>query len=54
MSLFQPVDFTNADKMIDYHLLNTSKIATTLEKITVLKCVHLSSIYNHDPGYVPE
>lgn len=53
-TLFEPIDFSNMDKVIDYHLLNTSRIADELEKITIKRVVHLSSIYGREPGYVSE
>jgi hypothetical protein len=53
-TLFEPIDFSNMDKVIDYHLISTSLVAETLEKITIKKVVHLSSIYGREPGYVSE
>jgi hypothetical protein len=53
-TLFEPIDFSNMEKVIDYHLINTSRIADELEKITIKRVVHLSSIYGREPGYVSE
>ena len=38
--------------MIDNHLLITSALTSALSKITIKKCILLSSIYLKDPGYV--
>lgn len=53
-TLLEPIDFSNMDKVIDYHLVGTSKIVDQLEKVTIRKVVHLSSIYGKESGYVSE
>jgi len=53
-SLYESVDFSNRDKMIDSHLLVTSALTSALSKIPIKKCLLLSSIYLKDAGYVGE
>jgi nucleoside-diphosphate-sugar epimerase len=53
-TLLEPIDFSNMDKVIDYHLVGTSKIVDELEKMTIRRVIHLSSIYGREPGYVSE
>lgn len=54
ISLFVPVDFSLRSKIIDMHVLATIAICKEFSQVVVKHCVQLSSIYVHEPGYVPE
>ena len=40
------------EKVVDYHLFATSCVVEVLSRITVERCVLLSSIYVKEGGYV--
>jgi hypothetical protein len=42
------------EKVVDYHLLTTSRIVSVLSQVKINRCVLLSSIYLREGGYVGE
>lgn len=54
INLSEPVEESQKEKWIDYHVIKTKRIVDELKNIKIEKCVLVSSIYGQVPGYVTE
>lgn len=52
LNLFLPLDFSQEQKVINYHILQTLDIFQQLESVQIDHCVQLSYIFYRDPGYI--